>query len=280
LRQGDGIVRNVVGAELWGVRRRNIVTHEVPHILLTGDDIPFLLVMEELLRRHGYVCDCAHDVRAAAAALEAWPYDLLIADLDLPGNRELELVPASQGDGYSTPVIVLTGYPSVSTAVRSLYLAVVVEYLIKPVDPMELLRCVGPAVSTGQFWRATFQVYDKLMVRVGDVESPERYAVSNQLAPAEARLAGTLDTSLEHRRRRLEPSTEYREETLDARPRGVTGQVADGCALGNCAQFVAYADSLRETIAVLKKIKNASASKDLVALRAKLEALLKDVRGA
>jgi DNA-binding response OmpR family regulator len=234
--------------------------------------------MEELLRRHGYVCDRAHDVQAAAAALEAWPYDLLIADLDLPGNRELELVPASQGDGYSTPVIVLTGSPSVSTAVRSLYLAVVVEYLIKPVDPMELLRCVGPAVSTGRFWRATFQVYDKLMVRVGDMESPERHAVSNQLAPAEARLVGTLDTSLEQRRRRV-AAAEYREETLGARQQGVTGQVTDVCALGNCAQFVAYAESLRETIAVLKKIENASASKDLAALRAKLEALLKDVRG-
>jgi CheY-like chemotaxis protein len=260
------------------VRRRNIVTHEVPHILLTGDDIPFLLVMEELLRRHGYVCDCAHDVPAAAAALEAWPYDLLIADLDLPGNQELELVPASQGDGYSMPVIVLTGYPSVSTAVRSLYLAVVVEYLIKPVDPVELLRCVGPAVSTGRFWRATFQVYDKVMVRVSDVESPERRAVSNELVPANARLAGDRDTSLEQRRR-VNPSVEHRDETLGARQQG-TGQMTDVCALENCAQFVAYAESLRETIAVLKKTKKASASKDLAALRAKLEALLKDVKGA
>jgi DNA-binding NtrC family response regulator len=105
------------------VRRRKTVTHEVPHILLTGDDIPFLLVMEKLLRLHGYVYDCAHSVQAAAAALEACLYDLLIADLDFPGKRDLELVPASQGDGCSTPVIVLTGTPSVSTAVRSLYLA-------------------------------------------------------------------------------------------------------------------------------------------------------------
>jgi DNA-binding response OmpR family regulator len=254
--------------------------YEVPHILLTGDDISFLLVMEKLLRRHGYVCDCAHNVQAAAAALEACPYDLLIADLDLPGNRNLELVPASQGDGCRTPVIVLTGSPSVSTAVRSLYLAVVVEYLIKPVDPTELLHCVGSAVSTGQFWRATFQAYGKLMVRVGDVESPQRRAVSSELAPAKARLAGELETSLEQRARHVDPSAEYRKETLGARQQGVAGQVTDVWALENCGQFEAYSKSLREIIAVLKKTKTASASKDLAAVRAKLEALLKDIRHA
>jgi hypothetical protein len=116
------------------------------------------------------------------------------------------------------------------------------------------------------------------MVRVGDVESLERRVVSNELAPAKARLAGELDTSLEQRRR-VDPSLEYRQETLGAGQQG-TGQMPDVCALGNCAQFVAYAESLRETIAVLKKTKNASASKDLAALRAKLEALLKDVKGA
>ena len=129
------------------------MTREIAHILLTGDDIPFLLWMERLLRGQGYIGDCVHDVWTATAALEAWSYDLLIADLDLPGNRELELIRASQGDGHSMPAIVLTGYPSVSTAVQSLHLAVVVEYLIKPVTPMELLRCVGPAVAAGRFWR-------------------------------------------------------------------------------------------------------------------------------
>jgi hypothetical protein len=177
-------------------------------------------------------------------------------------------------------VIVLTGSPSVSTAVRSLYLAVVVEYLIKPVDPTELLHCVGSAVSTGQFWRATFQAYGKLMVRVGDVESPQRRAVSSELAPAKARLAGELETSLEQRARHVDPSAEYRKETLGARQQGVAGQVTDVWALENCGQFEAYSKSLREIIAVLKKTKTASASKDLAAVRAKLEALLKDIRHA
>jgi hypothetical protein len=161
-----------------------------------------------------------------------------------------------------------------------LYLAVVVEYLIKPVDPIELLHCVGPAVSIGRFWRATFQAYDKLMVRVDDVESPQRRAVSNELTPAEGRLAGELDISLEQREGHVNPSAEYDKETVGVRRQGVAGQVTDVCTLENCVQFEAYSKSLHEIIAVLKKTKSASASKDLAAVRAKLEALLKDARGA
>jgi DNA-binding NtrC family response regulator len=65
------------------------------------------------------------------------------------------------------PAIVITGSPSVSTAVRSMHLAVVVEYLIKPADAAELLRCVRPAVATGGLWGLVVQAYDELKARDG-----------------------------------------------------------------------------------------------------------------
>jgi DNA-binding NtrC family response regulator len=253
-----------------------MVTREVAHVLLTGDDISFLIVMEKLLRGRSYVCDCAHDVQTAAAALEARPYDLLIADLDLPGNRELELVRAGQGDGYSMPVIVLTGSPSVLTAVQSLYLAVVVEYLIKPVDPVELLRCVGPAVTTGRFWQAAFQTYNEVRARYNNAESLKRRVVSNELTQTKAQLSWDLETSLQQRGIYTDSLAEHCQEALGAGHHGIAGQVTDACALQHCPRWAAYAKSLRETIAILKKTKTASASKDLAAVRTKLEMLLKD----
>ena len=254
------------------------MTRKVAHILLTGDDIPFQLMTEKLLRGQGYICDCVHDVRTAAAALEAWSYDLLIADLDLPGNRELELIRASQGDGCSMPAIVLTGYPSVSTAVQSLHLAVVVEYLIKPVTPMELLRCVGPAVATGRFWRTAFQAYDEMTARPGAIVRLEKYGVSNGSTQAKAERAGEFENPLKQRRRNGAPRVEQRKEALEARPLGTTGQVTGECALRNCPQLVAYEASLQETIAILQKTQTVFASKDLETLREKLEALLKNTR--
>jgi CheY-like chemotaxis protein len=264
--------------ESLGERRGSTVTRKVAHILLTGDDIPFQLMTEKLLRGQGYICDCVHDVRTATAALEAWSYDLLIADLDLPGNRELELIRASQGDGCSMPAIVLTGYPSVSTAVQSLHLAVVVEYLIKPVTSMELLRCVGPAVATGRLWRTAFQAYDEMTARPGAIVRLERHGVSNGLRRAKAGRVGACENPLKQRGSDSAPGVEQRKETLEARQLGTTGQVTGGCALRNCPQLVAYEESLQETIVILQKAKTVSASKDLETLREKLEALLKNAR--
>jgi DNA-binding response OmpR family regulator len=257
-----------------------MVTREVAHVLLTGDDISFLIVMEKLLRGQSYVCDCAHDVQTAAAALEARSYDLLIADLDLPGNRELELVRAGQGDGYSMPVIVLTGSPSVLTAVQSLYLAVVVEYLIKPVDPVELLRCVGPAVTTGRFWRAAFQTYHEMTARYDNGESLKRRVAANELTRPKSQLAWGLAPLVQQRGLYTDGLVEHCQGVLDAGRQGVAGPVVDVCTLRNCPRLAAYEKSLRETIAILKKTKTASAAKDLAAIRTKLEMLLQDSRGA
>jgi CheY-like chemotaxis protein len=257
-----------------------MVTHEVAHVLLTGDDISFLLAVEKLLHGQGYVCDCAYDVQTAAAALKTESYDLLIADIDLPGNRELELVRSGQGDGYSLPVIVLTGAPSVSTAVQSLYLAVVVEYLIKPIDPMELLRCVGPAVATGWFWQATFQAYDKMIARHDEVRSLKSRAGANKTTQAKIQPACRLETSLPQSGQHTDPLAESDQEMLDARPPDTTGQVTDGHAQQLWPRLATYEKSLREAIAILKRTKAASALKDLAAVRAKLEMLLQDTRRA
>ena len=55
-------------------------------------------------------------------------FDLLISDLEMPGNAELQLVSkiAERGDGV--PVIILTGFPSVRSAVACIDLPVHAAY--------------------------------------------------------------------------------------------------------------------------------------------------------
>jgi two-component system nitrate/nitrite response regulator NarL len=98
-----------------------------------------------LLRREGYQCDVAASAGEAIDRLTTQgPYDLLITDLRMPGNTELELLKAAAG---SIPIVVVTAYPSVPTAIESLR-AAVVDYLVKPFDFEELLRAVRRALET------------------------------------------------------------------------------------------------------------------------------------
>src|SRR5437660_4078389 len=130
----------------------SLIMSDVARILIADDEETFLQSMGALLRREGYACDCVRDAREAAAALEQAAYDLLITDIYMPGNAELEFVHDLQSRGAIIPVIVVTGYPSVPTAVESLRLSVV-DYLIKPVDFPVVLHCVSRAIGTGRVLR-------------------------------------------------------------------------------------------------------------------------------
>ena len=107
-------------------------------ILIADDERTFRESTADLLRREGYHCDCASDAGAAIKMLCNTSYDVLIADIRMPGNAGLELVDElSRLDG-DIPIILVTGYPSLDSAVRSVRLNVV-GYMMKPLDFQNLL---------------------------------------------------------------------------------------------------------------------------------------------
>lgn len=115
-------------------------------ILLADDEETFRSSVAVLLRREGYLCDMASQGTEAVEMLGQAQYDLLITDLRMPGNTDLELLRAATSSAL-LPVIVVTAYPSVPTAVEALRCSVV-DYLVKPFDFEELLRAVRRALET------------------------------------------------------------------------------------------------------------------------------------
>jgi DNA-binding response OmpR family regulator len=114
-------------------------------ILLADDERNFGISTSRVLEHHGWGCDwvaTAHEVRAKMAE---HPYDVLIADIKMPGNDQLELVESvCKGPEYDSSVILVTGYPSVDTAIRSMDLGAY-AYLVKPFDMDEFMGKVGEA---------------------------------------------------------------------------------------------------------------------------------------
>ena len=103
------------------------------HFLLVDDEETFLYSTAELLRREGYGCDCAPDSATATTMLGNNSYDLLIADIKMPGNAELEFIKALPRIADGIPVILVTAYPTLMTAIQSIQLRVA-AYLVKPID--------------------------------------------------------------------------------------------------------------------------------------------------
>ena len=106
---------------------------DMGRILIADDDRTFLRFVADLLGEEGYDCTCACDGTEAAGILKNEEYDLLVADIRMPGNSGLELIRALPDIAEGLPAILVTGYPSLSSAVESVRLPVA-AYFLKPIE--------------------------------------------------------------------------------------------------------------------------------------------------
>jgi len=119
-------------------------------ILIADDEPLFLRTTAALLRKSGYKCINAPDGEAAIEALQRQPVDLILSDLSMPGNLKLELLREGRDKWPEIPLIVVTGVPSLPTAIESVRLGIT-DYLLKPVSYPDLLASVRRALSGRQY---------------------------------------------------------------------------------------------------------------------------------
>ena len=123
------------------------MTDVAPARILIADDEPlFLRTTGELLQKAGYSCHCVKDADAALAALSRGSFDLILSDLNMPGNVNLEFLREGRLNWRHIPLIVVTGVPSLPTAIESVRLGIT-DYLLKPVKYEDLLACVRRALT-------------------------------------------------------------------------------------------------------------------------------------
>lgn len=102
-------------------------------ILVVDDEKPIREVMQEFLeRRHHYRVLTAQDGFEALQILSQQKIDCCLTDISMPGVDGLELTERIQSIDNTIPVVVMTGYPSLESAIRTLKNGVV-DFLIKPV---------------------------------------------------------------------------------------------------------------------------------------------------
>jgi len=112
-----------------------------PRILLVEDDATLRDGLARALRGQGFAVETVADGHAAARALAAPTFDLVILDLMLPGIGGLELLRGLRAHDASTPVIVLTARGDETDKVVGLELGAD-DYVTKPFGLRELIARV------------------------------------------------------------------------------------------------------------------------------------------
>ncbi len=117
------------------------------HLLLVEDEANMAKMQARILQRHGYTVEAAGHGRDALRLLGQTHFDGVITDLKMPVMDGMQLLSAMQTRGYECPVIVLTGYGTIESAVAAMQSGAA-DYLTKPCNPDELLLKVEKLVET------------------------------------------------------------------------------------------------------------------------------------
>ncbi len=106
-------------------------------ILLVDDDRVFRVSTAALLGDEGYRVTTVADGTEAVRALRAEHFDLMLLDLRLPGTDGLRIVEALRLWGEGIPILMISGFGTVASAVEALHLGAD-DFLTKPVEPVLL----------------------------------------------------------------------------------------------------------------------------------------------
>lgn len=117
-------------------------------VLLVEDDVMLGKATVEGLKT-AFAVDWCESAEDASAALKATPYDLVIMDINLPGQSGLDLLKDLRGANDDRPVLFLTARDTVRQRIEGLN-AGGDDYLVKPFDLDELIARSSALIRRSQ----------------------------------------------------------------------------------------------------------------------------------
>ena len=102
-------------------------------ILIVDDDTGHLVSLKTIVRSWGYTVETANDGAVAVASVKSGPMDLILMDVRMATMSGIEALKQIKAYNPAIPVIIMTAYSSIDTAVEALKSGAY-DYLIKPLD--------------------------------------------------------------------------------------------------------------------------------------------------
>ncbi len=107
-------------------------------ILIVDDDLGHLTTLKTITKSWGYTVETANDGVVAVDLVKSGPVDLILMDVRMTNMSGIEALGQIKVYNPSIPVIIMTAYSSVESAVEALKSGAY-DYLIKPLD-FEVLK--------------------------------------------------------------------------------------------------------------------------------------------
>jgi two-component system, NtrC family, response regulator HydG len=116
------------------------------NILIIDDDRDLCFLMKSYLNNNGFNCYEASNKAKAFEVLASNEIDLVLCDLNLKKEDGKDILVSIREEQPSLPVIIITGYSNVRTAVEVIRLGAI-DYLLKPLIPAEVVFIINKRIA-------------------------------------------------------------------------------------------------------------------------------------
>lgn len=166
-------------------------------ILVIEDDITFSGMLEGFLVKNGFLATVRYRGNQGLKLFKTQPFDLVLLDYRLPDGNGIEFLREIKKQSKNTPVVIMTSFNDVRTAVQAIQSGAT-DYILKPVNPDELLMIIGRALRSTTQGQSS-EAVDHFMEGVTDA-SRKLYEHVHLVAPTNLSviILGESGTGKEH----------------------------------------------------------------------------------
>ena len=107
------------------------------HMLVADDEAGLREVLEQNFRDRGFRVTAVSNGAKAIQLIERQPFDVIITDLKMPEKDGMAVLRAARATTFDSPVIILTGYATIETAVEAMRLGAR-DFITKPFKLAEI----------------------------------------------------------------------------------------------------------------------------------------------
>ena len=183
-------------------------------ILVVEDDATFGLMIQTWLKKNGYEAVLASRYEQAKTEISSKAFDLILTDLRLPdGDGIILMTWVRETLKSKVPIIVMTGYAEVQTAVSAMKLGAF-DYLKKPINPSVLEEKIAAALASSDEEAAeTFMPSNKQWVRGNSPAMQRLYKHVELVAPTKfsVLILGESGTGKEYIARMIHELSQFRD---------------------------------------------------------------------
>ena len=123
-----------------------VARHGRARVLVVDDEASIRDLLSRTLALAEYEVDTAADASSALDRVRSVAYDVLVADLKIPGMDGLTLIRQVKRIRSELPVVIITGFSTESSAIEAVNLGVA-GYLTKPFRVPQVLAAIAKALG-------------------------------------------------------------------------------------------------------------------------------------